>query len=145
MYGCNRRADKHNCTNGIYYTFHNGIDIESPLNSPIYSMYDGEVIETGTSTTLGDYIMIQSNIGGQIVTIQYGHLSELLFNTGDDVTSGTVVAKSGDSGNSRTSGAIPHVHIRAFSGWNLVETNPIGFLGTTFNSVGQKVTPCENN
>jgi len=139
-FGCTRNTDVHNCSENGYHTFHNGIDIAAPLNSDIYSMHGGTVYDIGNSPTLGLYVRILSNIGGNSVLIQYGHLNQVSVSQGATIAAGIVIGLSGDSGNA--AGTIPHVHIRVFVNWATSESDPISFFGTIFNPNGTVSNPC---
>jgi murein DD-endopeptidase MepM/ murein hydrolase activator NlpD len=72
----------------------------------------GKVIISTTSTTYGNYIMLED---GELRTV-YAHCSTLLVNEGAQVTQGEVIAKSGETGN--TTG--PHLHFEV-----RINDNPI--------------------
>jgi len=147
MYGCTRvttEPTKINCNIPPYNRKHNGIDIEAPIGSNIYSMHSGTIYDTGYSDDLGLYVRVKSIIGGNEVLIQYGHLSQIIISQpGTQVTAGqTIIANSGNSGYENTPGTTPHVHIRVHVNW--IESDPISFFGTEINSDGTITTLCTN-
>lgn len=143
MYGCNRITDD-DCVQGTYNKWHNGVDIKCDLNSPLYAMYDGTILDTGTSADLGKWVRVQSIVGGEVITIQYGHLSDILVVKGATVLARKVIARSGDTGNAGDSAAVPHVHVKSYSGWNLIETNPRTLFTSTFSQAGETLISCIN-
>jgi murein DD-endopeptidase MepM/ murein hydrolase activator NlpD len=84
-------------------SFHNGIDLGTPVGSPVYAAKDGTVIEIGYSNVYGNYIIIEHP--GNFQTV-YGHLSQILVKLSTVIQSGTIIAKTGMSG--RCTG--PHLH-----------------------------------
>lgn len=85
------------------FIFNNGIDIEAPLDAPIYASGKGEVIYSGNLGTLGNTIII--NHGGNIDTL-YAHASVLLVTKGSKVAEGETIAWVGSTGAS----IAPHLH-----------------------------------
>ncbi|MCR5303030.1 MAG: peptidoglycan DD-metalloendopeptidase family protein [Lachnospiraceae bacterium] len=83
--------------------FHNGIDIAAPSGSPMLAAYDGDVVGSGYSSTMGNYIMIDHGSG--LYTI-YMHASALYVKTGASVSKGQKIAAIGSTG--RSTG--PHLH-----------------------------------
>ena len=94
---------------------HRGVDISVPMNTPIYSAWDGVVRTTGYEKKgYGYYVVVRHYNGLETV---YAHLSKVLSFRGDVVRAGDVIGLSGNSG--RSTG--PHLHF---------ETR---FLGGDFN------------
>lgn len=83
--------------------FHNGIDMASPSGSPILAAYDGEVVTSSYSSTMGNYIMIDHGDG--LLTI-YMHASSVWVSEGDMVARGEQIGCVGSTG--RSTG--PHLH-----------------------------------
>lgn len=83
--------------------FHNGIDLASASGTPILAAYDGEVVASAYSSSMGNYIMIDH--GNTLYTI-YMHASALYVSKGDIVTKGQHIAAVGSTG--RSTG--PHLH-----------------------------------
>lgn len=82
---------------------HNGVDIGTPVGTPVYASKDGTVITRRELTTsYGKYLVIAHGDSDVV----YGHNSELKVNEGDTVKQGDLIALSGNSGSS--SG--PHLH-----------------------------------
>ena len=94
---------------------HRGVDISIPMNTPIYSAWDGVVRTTGYEKKgYGYYVVVRHYNGLETV---YAHLNKVLSFRGDAVRAGDVIGLSGNSG--RSTG--PHLHF---------ETR---FLGGDFN------------
>lgn len=83
--------------------FHNGVDFAAPKGTAIYAAYDGEVVASAYSSTMGNYIMI--NHGSELYTI-YMHASALYVKKGEKVIKGEKIAAVGSTG--RSTG--PHLH-----------------------------------
>ncbi len=83
--------------------FHKGIDVAVAYGSDVKAAAAGTVIFSGTKGGYGHCVIISH--GNGLATL-YGHLSELLVSTNDQVKVGEVIAKSGNSG--RSTG--PHLH-----------------------------------
>lgn len=78
-------------------TFHDGIVIEAPLNTPIKAAYGGTILEVGENEKLGRYLVISHQEG--LVTT-YGYCSEILVKQDQQVEKSQVVARIGSIGNS---------------------------------------------
>lgn len=98
------KSDWLNYSSGSY---HAGTDFPVPLNTPVYSTCDGEVVAvTSLTTSYGKHIKIRATVNGSTVYIRYCHLNSFAVNVGDKVTSGQLIAYSGSTGNSTG----PHLH-----------------------------------
>lgn len=98
------KSDWPNYSSGSY---HAGTDFPVPLNTPVYSTCDGEVVAvTSLTTSYGKHIKIRTTVNGSTVYIRYCHLNSFAVNVGDKVTSGQLIAYSGSTGNSTG----PHLH-----------------------------------
>ena len=87
---------------------HDGLDIACAEGTPVHVSKDGTCIKRRELTTsYGKYLFIDH--GNDLITI-YAHNSELLINEGDQVKAGQVIAKSGNTGNSK--GAHCHFELR---------------------------------
>ena len=84
-------------------SFHNGIDIAAPMNTPVYAARDGEVVATGFNRTFGNYIEV-AHAGGY--STFYGHLNKIFVELHDQVRSTIIIAEVGSTGLSTG----PHLH-----------------------------------
>lgn len=100
-------------------SFHTGLDIGCPANTPIKAAADGKVIFSGWKEVYGNMIILKHADG--YITV-YGHNHENLVKEGDVVKAKDIIAKSGTTGASTG----PHLHfeIRKY----LTPLNPIRFL-----------------
>ncbi|MDN5347999.1 MAG: hypothetical protein PWP65_1563 [Clostridia bacterium] len=83
--------------------FHNGIDIAADYGTVVRAAGSGKVIFAGRDLVYGLMVVIEH--GYEIESI-YGHNSELLVHTGDEVKKGQPIARVGNSGLSTG----PHLH-----------------------------------
>lgn len=99
--------------------FHKGLDIAVAYGSDVRSAAKGTVIFAGQKGGYGNCVIISH--GNGLATL-YGHLSQILVRANDVVNSGTVIAKSGNTG--RSTG--PHLHYEVHR--NNTPVNPKLFL-----------------
>ncbi|MCC7570698.1 M23 family metallopeptidase [Candidatus Micrarchaeota archaeon] len=77
---------------------HEGIDIYAALNTPVVSMFGGQVLFAGNIRNYGKTIIINTDIGGNDYTIIYAHLNDILVKTGQQVSQGQNIGKVGETG-----------------------------------------------
>jgi len=82
---------------------HTGVDFPVPSGTPVYSVGDGQVVDTGYNRAYGNYVEIYH--GNNIYSF-YAHASSVIVSSGQYVTKGQQVMKSGKTGN--VTG--PHLH-----------------------------------
>lgn len=87
--------------------FHNGVDFAAPKGTAIYAAYDGRVVASTYSATMGNYVMIDH--GDELYTI-YMHASALYVSAGDTVARGDTIAAVGSTG--RSTGNHLHFSVR---------------------------------
>jgi len=107
---------------GSYYEhFHNGVDFESGIGTPVYAAADGRV---GWEDQAAGGLMIHIYHDFHGFRTTYAHLSSRIVEDGDEVLQGQIIGYTGDTGN--VTG--PHLH------WGLVHQgspeNPL--LYTTY-------------
>lgn len=90
---------------GRYWTlgYHTGIDFRVSSGTAIYSIGDGQVVDTGYSNAYGNYVEIYH--GNNIYSF-YAHNTRVLVSTGQTVSKGEQISVSGATGN--VTG--PHLH-----------------------------------
>jgi murein DD-endopeptidase MepM/ murein hydrolase activator NlpD len=84
-------------------SFHTGVDLGCPVNTPVYAARDGVVRFAGYDGDFGNLVIIAHAHG---YCSYYGHLSRILVKPGKRVTIKSCLALSGNTG--RTTG--PHLH-----------------------------------
>jgi len=97
--------------------FHSGIDIEGDLNDDVYATAAGIVAETGYSSTLGNYIIIDHSLG---IRTLYGHLKKILVDENTRVDKGDRIGLMGSTG--RSTG--PHLHYEVHKSGEPVDPTP---------------------
>ena len=95
--------------------FHAGLDIGSPMGTPIKAAMSGRVSATGYDINTGNYVLINHHSGYQTL---YGHLSVIGVKPGAYVRTGQTIGKVGSTGLSTGS----HLHFTVFK--NHVTVNP---------------------
>lgn len=93
---------------------HSGIDFGTPVGTPVHAVLSGTVIGTGNTdivcpgASYGNWVFIRHDNGLSTV---YGHLSLVAVQTGSRVTTGDIIAYSGNTGYSTG----PHLHVSVFA------------------------------
>lgn len=98
---------------------HRGIDVASPIGTPVHAPADGVVIFTGAKAGYGNFIMIAHGYG---IVSRYGHNAQNMVQPGQRVKRGEQIATVGMSG--RTTG--PHLHYEILVNGNYA--NPKKFI-----------------
>ncbi len=93
---------------------HAGIDISGcGYNSPIYSIGDGVVVETGYHYSMGYYVYVAH--GNNYYSV-YMHMSKYIVKKGDTLSRGQQLGKMGNSGFSTGT----HLHLGVYKGYPYV-------------------------
>lgn len=101
-----------------FHQWHSGIDYGIPVGTPVSATHSGEVLFAGWSTVgYGNLVIIQN---GAFITY-YAHLSRFNVIEGQRVGAGSVIAWSGNTGNSTG----PHIHYEVRI--NDVPVDPMSF------------------
>lgn len=100
---------------GKSITFHSGMDLRAAIGTPVLSLFNGTVIDTGYGAAGGYYVNIDHGNG---VRTYYCHLSEIKVEKGQKLKQYDVIALSGNTG-SRTTG--PHLHFGVYINGNSVD------------------------
>lgn len=77
------------------HSFHTGLDIAAPKDTPIAAVLPGVVKQAGQSADYGNFLLIDH--GGGVETF-YGHCDQLLVGQGMPVKIGDTIAKVGSTG-----------------------------------------------
>lgn len=86
-----------------FTSFHTGVDLAASEGTPVMAANSGRVIFAGWNSWGYGYTVVLAH--GPFTTL-YGHLSNIYVGCGQDVSAGTTIAATGNTGNS--SG--PHLH-----------------------------------
>ncbi|WP_027484518.1 M23 family metallopeptidase [Rhodanobacter sp. OR87] len=98
---------------------HTGIDISTPLGTPVHTVAEGMVTFAGVRKGYGNVIEIDHGNG---YMTRYAHNSALVARPGQHVQVGDVVARAGSTGRSTGS----HVHFEVWYDGRVV--NPLAFV-----------------
>lgn len=88
---------------------HEGIDMSAPMDTPIYSVYSGQVVEVAENSHSGAYVKIKHTAkNGEVFYSAYLHqyANKILVKAGDSVAAGQQVGAVGSNGWSTG----PHLH-----------------------------------
>lgn len=86
-----------------FHAHHNGLDFGAPVGTPVRSTMDGRVVYAGWNDQgYGNLVIVEN---GPYRTY-YAHLSSIPVSVGQQVSAGTVIGLSGNTGNSTG----PHLH-----------------------------------
>ncbi|WP_278315009.1 M23 family metallopeptidase [Lolliginicoccus levis] len=94
--------------------FHYGLDYSAAIAAPIFAFADGVVRASGPATGFGNWVVIDHNIDGQLISTVYGHMPAGLITvaSGQQVRAGQQIAGVGSEGQSTG----PHLHFEVWPG-----------------------------
>ena len=98
---------------------HTGIDISTPLGTPVHTVAEGMVTFAGVRKGYGNVVEIDHGNG---YMTRYAHNSKLVAHPGQHVQVGDVIARAGSTGRSTGS----HVHFEVWYHGRVV--NPLAFV-----------------
>lgn len=112
---------------------HNGLDVASPIGTPLYAPISGTVERAGPATGFGLAVYLRGDDGAVYV---YGHINDYFVRAGDRVGVGQQIAEVGNRGNSTG----PHVHFEVHPGGAMYSgaADPVPW----FNARGIRVGGC---
>ena len=121
------------CFGARWGTSHNGVDVASPIGTPLYAPVSGTVKRAGSATGFGLAVYLLGDDGAVYV---YGHINDYFVRTGDRVVAGEQIAEVGNRGNSTG----PHVHFEVHPNGAMYSgaSNPVTWL----NARGIRVGAC---
>jgi murein DD-endopeptidase MepM/ murein hydrolase activator NlpD len=93
----------------LWSSVHTGLDMSAPSGTPIQSVANGVVTETGYDGSYGNKTVVTLDDGTEI---WYCHQTSFLTSVGDSVRGGEVIGTVGSTGNSTG----PHLHIEVRPG-----------------------------
>ena len=108
---------------------HRGVDIAVPTGTKVYATHDGTVTTATYDSYYGNYVVIEKDG----YTTKYAHMDTLSVSAGQEVTKGTVIGTTGNTGSSTGS----HLHIECL--YNGEYYNPLFYF-----DVGTKTLYGEN-
>lgn len=133
--------------NATLGSVHHGVDFSCPSGSNVTAAASGTVIVSADlgGSSYGQYMILKhyDSIRGYYYTL-YAHLSQRLYSVGQTVTYGTVIAKSGSSGN--VTG--PHLHFEVRKDTNSYYTvrNPECWLQrSNYDGYGSVYSMCKTS
>lgn len=107
---------------------HRGQDLAAPSGTPIYAAATGIVVRAGPAGGFGQWIVIDHQVGGQLVSTVYGHMwpDGVGVSEGEQVQAGQPIGRVGSNGQSTG----PHLHFEVweggrFSGGRAVDPMPM--------------------
>lgn len=116
--------------------FHTGVDLQTPIGTPVHVSGDGVVVSAGWSGNYGKLVVVDH---GNRLDTYYAHLSQLMVIPGEEVRRGEIIALSGSSGHATG----PHLHYEVrLSG---TPVNPYRYLGKAPNAQGYSIAPSTHN
>ena len=92
--------------------WHHGFDIKAPVGTPVMSVCAGTVRGVGNNGGYGLCILIEHKVKGKSYFSFYAHLSSASVKSGQNVKKGSVIGRSGTTGNAAgMKGEDEHVHV----------------------------------
>ena len=114
--------------NDKYFWWHNGLDLKTHQNAPVYAVADGKVITAAYDNSYGYYVTLDHGKCGTL----YAHLSRYDVKAGDSIKSGNIIGYAGSTGDSTG----PHLHFEIRLGsyekfWERAYCDKRVFMNTT--------------
>ena len=109
---------------------HNGIDFGVSIGTPVKAVLSGVVVETGNTDaypgcySYGKWVLLKHGNG---LSSLYAHLSDIRVKAGQKVSTGQIIAYSGNSGYSTG----PHLHFTVYAS-DAVKVVPLGQWRKTY-------------
>jgi murein DD-endopeptidase MepM/ murein hydrolase activator NlpD len=115
--------------------FHGGVDLCAPIGTDCYAIYRGHVVATAKGKDFGNYVLARFDLPEGKRYAIYAHLSKILVAEGAKLDAGTVIGKTGATGNS--SPDYPHLHFEIWTSIKAADAsdrakyrvNPLEVLG----------------
>lgn len=89
---------------------HYGIDLASSRGTPLYAIAQGKVYYAGPQAGYGNVVKIQFLYNGKMYFATYGHMDQILVQTGQPITKGQKLGTIGNSGTTMWGLGGYHVH-----------------------------------
>jgi len=102
---------------------HRGIDYAAPEGTAIFAAAAGTVVEAGPAGGFGQWIVVDHQVDGQLVSTVYGHMwpGGVGVSEGEQVQAGQPIAQVGSNGISTG----PHLHFEVWEGGRLAGGNAV--------------------
>lgn len=117
---------------------HPGLDIATPVGTKLLAPVQGTVTHAANDDPggYGSWVEITAADG---TVIRYGHLSNIMVKTGQQVGPGTMVGLSGGTAGASGSGNAtgPHLHFEVHSSSGGPSVNPSNYLAGGWQIIGQ--------
>ena len=97
---------------------HRGVDIAVPTGTAVYAAHDGTVTAAAYDSHYGNYVAIEKDG----YTTKYAHMDSISVGAGQQITKGTVIGTTGNTGSSTGS----HLHIECL--YNGEYYNPLFYF-----------------
>ncbi|MER6529334.1 transglycosylase family protein [Streptomyces sp. NPDC001508] len=102
--------------------YHTGVDFPVPTGTPVRAVAAGQVVAAGWGGSFGYQVVIRHADGRYS---QYAHLSAISVKTGQSLTAGQRIGRSGSTGNSTG----PHLHFEVRTGPGFgTDVDPVAYL-----------------
>lgn len=85
-----------------YQNQHNGLDLKARVPVEIRSATSGKVVTSALTTSMGNLVVVESDVtapNGNLLYVRYMHLSQRSVVKNDLVSPGTLLGKTGNTGN----------------------------------------------
>ena len=102
---------------------HRGIDLTAKLDSPVYAIRSGKVIDAGTHKGLGTYVEIKHSNN---LTSLYAHLQQSHVKQGQRLAQGSIIGTVGKTGNAKHKWIQPHLHLEVRRAGQPIDPNDLG-------------------
>ncbi|MEV6587479.1 transglycosylase family protein [Streptomyces acidicola] len=102
--------------------YHTGLDFPVPTGTTVKSVAAGEIVSSGWGGSFGYQVVIRHSDGRYT---QYAHLSAISVKSGQNVSAGQRIGRSGSTGNSTG----PHLHFEVRTGPGFgSDVDPVAYL-----------------
>jgi len=102
---------------------HRGRDFAAPAGTPIMAAAAGTVVAAGPAEGFGQWIVIDHQLDGRLVSTVYGHMwpAGVGVSAGETVQAGQPIARVGSNGQSTG----PHLHFEVWEGGRFAGGRPV--------------------
>lgn len=112
---------------------HQGVDLQAPRGTAIYSIAKGNVTHCGTDPKGGNVVSITHANG---IRSYYAHLDKISCKKGDVVDNDTIIGTVGNSGNASVTS--PHLHFQIWDNGKIA--NPANYFNVPKYSLNKKAS-----